>query len=122
MKKLVLAMLLLLLPTAALAQATNHTVTLVWQNPTTRTDGTPLAPAQIASVEVFAIVGGASTSFGFQTSPFITPKLNVGTYSFSLILTDTGGQTSMVSNSLQVTVPATVAPPNPPTLTSATLN
>lgn len=110
---------LLFLVADASAQTTTHTVTLVWTNPTTRTDGTALSASEIATVEVFDSVGGASTSFGFGTSPFITPRLPVGTHTFSLVLTDKGGNKSAVSNTLQVIVQA---PPSPPTLNSATLN
>lgn len=87
---------------------TTNTATLTWTNPTTRTDGSPLLPADISHVEIFDL---SDTSFGFGTSPFITPVLNTGDHSFTVTVTDLAGKVSAPSNVAKVTVlPADVAP------------
>ena len=90
---------------------TTNTATLTWTNPTTRTDGSPLLPADISHVEIFDSSPTGDTSFGFGTSPFITPVLNTGDHAFTVVVTDLAGKVSAPSNVATVTVlPADVAP------------
>ena len=94
------------------------TATLTWTNPTTRVDGSALAAADIATVEVF----DGTTSLGVATSPFTTPALLVGDHSFTVVVTDTAGHKSAPSNSALVTIPATAANPSAVTDLAAVLN
>lgn len=93
------------------------TATLRWTDPTSRTDGSALAPTDIARVDVFdtaavdpsspigSVLGGVQT--------FITTVLAVGTHTFTVVVTDTTGHVSAASNTATVTVAATLASPNP---------
>jgi hypothetical protein len=98
------------------------TATLTWTNPTTRVDGSPLAASDIAHVEIFDMTTSGSTSFGFGTSPFTTPVLNVGDHAFTVVVTDTTGHSSSASNVASVTVSATLASPAPVSDLAAVLN
>jgi hypothetical protein len=102
------------------------TATLNWNNPTTRVDGTPLAPSDIASIDIFdsasappstpiGSVQGAGTSF-------VTSLLTVGQHSFTVVVNDTAGHKSAPSNTAMLTVPATLAAPSAVTDLQATLN
>jgi hypothetical protein len=127
MMKVFMASLVLFLASPAMAQTlTSHTVTVTWTNPVTRTDGTALAPSEIANVEVHDTVNNSMTAYGFGTapSPFTTPPLVAGTHTFTMMWTDTLGQKSVESNAIQVQVPQTtpVAPPSAGVLNSATVN
>lgn len=102
------------------------TATLKWTNPTTRTDGTALAPTDIASVDIFDsassnpaipignVIGAANT--------FTTGVLTVGDHVFTVVVNDTTGHKSGLSNAVTVTVAATLAPPSAVADLSATLN
>jgi len=99
------------------------TATLKWTNPTTRTDGSALSPAEIASVDIFdtdmttpiANVPGAATQFTTQT-------LTVGVHNFAVVINDTEGHKSAPSNSASVTVEAVQAAPSAVADLTATLN
>lgn len=105
------------------------TATLNWSLPTTRTDGSPLAASDIASIDVFdanatdptaplTTIQGAATSF-------TTGTLADGPHSFTVVLQDTAGHRSDPSNAASVTVvvtPPPVANPSPVTDLTATLN
>lgn len=116
---------LLFLSCAASAQTTTHTVTVTWTNPTTRTDGSALAASAIAKVDIMdSMVSGVplGTVTGGTTTTFTSGQLAVGTHAIALVWTDTAGNKSAPSNTMSVVVPAPLAPPNPGTLNSATLN
>lgn len=89
---------------------------------TTRKDDSPLTPDQIAGTDVYdsasttptvpiGTVAGAGTSF-------TTGVLSVGAHGFTAITRDTTGHSSVMSNVASVDVPATLADPNPPTITA----
>lgn len=93
--------------------------------PTNRTDGAVLGVDEIAGSDVFdstsatpdvpiGSVQGAGTTF-------TTDILSVGVHNFAVITRDTTGHSSAPSNIASITVPATLANPNPPVIT-ATLN
>ncbi len=100
------------------------TATLTWTPPTTRTDGTPLTPDQIANATIFddaatppmigTVTGAAST--------FMTPVLSVGIHNFTVVTNDTTGHSSAPSNVASVTVVATLANPASITDLAAVLN
>lgn len=104
---------------------TMSTATLTWVNPTARTDGTALVPADIASVDVFdsASPGPAIGSVkGGDTVTFTTDVLAVGDHTFTVVVNDTTGHKSAPSGGATLTVAATLAPPNVATSLAATLN
>lgn len=92
------------------------TATLTWTDPTTRVDGSPLQPSEIASVALYdsaapnPAVPIGTVAGGVQT--FTTGVLTVGTHSFSAIVTDTTGHQSAASNAASVTVTPTLANPS----------
>src|SRR5258706_132440 len=103
---------------------TMATSTLTWTPPTTRTDGTPLTPDQIANATIFddaatppmigTVTGAAGT--------FMTPVLSVGIHNFTVVTNDTTGHSSAPSNVASVTVVATLANPSSITDLAAVLN
>jgi hypothetical protein len=104
---------------------TVSTATITIVDPTTRTDGAVLSPADIASIDIFddasptptvpiGVVQGAGTSF-------TTGVLSVGVHNFTAIVNDTTGHSSASSVAASVTVVATLAPPSVAVIT-ATLN
>jgi hypothetical protein len=101
------------------------TATITITLPTARTDGSALAPGDIASISVFDSAS-PGTAIGVVDTPssitlFATKTLAVGDHNFTATVTDTTGHVSAPSNIASVTVPATLANPNPPIIT-ATLN
>jgi len=102
------------------------TATLKWTDPTTRTDGSALAPTDIAGVDIFDtaapnpdilighVLGGVGT--------FTTDTLTVGDHAFTVVVTDTAGHKSAASNAVHIAVEATQAAPSPVADLSATLN
>lgn len=95
------------------------TVALSWTLPTTRVDGTPLAPTDIASVDVFDS-GSATpgTPIGNAPGPavtFVSGVLSVGAHGFTVVVNDTSGHSSAPSNVFSGTVVATLANPSPAT-------
>lgn len=101
------------------------TATLKWTDVATRTDGTVLAPTDIAGVDIFDTVGGITTKIGTVlggVQTFTTDVLAVGDHAFTVVTNDTTGHSSTPSNAAAVTVPATLANPSPVTDLSATLN
>ena len=103
------------------------TVTLTWDIPVARTDGTPLNPDEIASIDVFDDVGdgngpqkiGSVVGAGLT---FTTPVLTVGNHTFTEIVNDTTGHKSAASAPITEVIPATLANPNPVTNVQATIN
>lgn len=103
------------------------TVTLTWDIPIARTDGTPLGPDEIASIDVFDDVGdgngpqniGSVTGAG---TTFTTSVLTVGNHSFTEVVNDTTGHKSAAAAPAVVNIPATLANPNPVTNVQATIN
>jgi hypothetical protein len=103
------------------------TVSLSWENPTTRTDGTSLSPDEIASIDISDDVGDGNGAqiigsvSGAGTS-FTTGTLAVGNHSFTIVINDTTGHKSAPSNAFAVSVPATLAAPSAVTTLTGTLN
>lgn len=102
------------------------TATLSWTNPIARTDGTPLSPDEIASVDVLDAVDGAPAEVigsvtGAGTS-FTTGLLSVGSHAFSVVVNDTTGHKSAPSNTAIIVIAPTLAAPNAVTDLSATPN
>jgi hypothetical protein len=99
------------------------TATLKWTVPTTRVDGSPLDPADVASIDIFdtdmttpiANVPGAGTTF-------TTGVLAVGVHNFSVVVNDTTGHKSAPSNAASLTIAATQAAPSAVTDLTATEN
>jgi len=68
-------------------------VLLSWTLPTTRVDGSPLAPAEIAGTEVFIRVEGAPDFVLLATVPapqtsLRQTELDSGTYEFRVVVVD----------------------------------
>jgi hypothetical protein len=102
------------------------TATITWTLPTTRTDTppTPLAPSEIAGIEVWDAVNGAAAvkigeAMGAATS-FTTGPLAGGTHVFTMIVVDTVGDDSAASAPASGSVP--LAPPSPVTGVTVTIN
>lgn len=106
------------------------TATIAGTTPTTRTDGTPLALTDIASIDVFDDIGDGngpqkigSLPNPAQTFSFTTGVLAAGkTHSFDVVVNDVQGHSSAISNIAQVQVPATLAAPSAVADLTATLN
>jgi hypothetical protein len=96
---------------------------LTWVDPTTRTDGTPIAPDTF-TIQVYDSLSPTlgtpigTVAAGVQT--FTTPALAVGVHVFTLTATDSEGDVSVASNSLSVTIAAALAAPSPPTALAGT--
>ena len=97
--------------------------------PTTRADGSALPVSDIATYLIFSrLNGGAYTDTGLtapgdaQSVLIPTATLTPGVHNFAAKTVDVSGQQSDLSGgSNAVTIAAPVAPPNPPTNVSATL-
>ncbi len=89
------------------------TGTLKWTNPTTRTDGSPLAASEIAKVDIFdsASPGAPIGSITDGSTTFATGVLTVGDHSFTAVVTDTTGHVSGPSHVATATIAPTVAAP-----------
>lgn len=102
------------------------TATLTWIDPTTRVDGSALAPADIARVDVYDSASPTPrTPIGSvlgTVQTFTTGVLDVATHSFTVIVVDTTGHSSAPSNAATVTVAPTLANPAAVTNLSAVLN
>jgi hypothetical protein len=106
------------------------TATLVGTTPTARTDGTPLALTDISSIDVFDDLGDGtgpqkigSIPSPAQTFSFTTGVLKAGIlHSFDVVVNDTAGHSSAISNIAQIQVPATLAAPNAVADLAVTLN
>ncbi len=92
------------------------TAALKWTNPTTRVDGSALAPSDIASIDIFDTASpGApigNVVGGTPASTFVTGVLAVGAHSFTVVVIDTAGHKSDPSNVASGTVAATLANPS----------
>ena len=100
------------------------TATLTWTVPTTRTDGSALAPGDIAGIDVFddASPGSAIGTVAGAGTNFVTGVLSVGIHNFTVIVRDTTGHSSAASNMASVTVAATLANPAAVSDLAAVLN
>ena len=102
------------------------TATLKWADPTTRVDGSPLAPAEIASIDVFDSAASnpaipiGNVPGGAQM--FTTGVLSVGDHTFSFVVNDTTGHKSVSVAAPPVTVAPTLANPSPVGSITVTLN
>lgn len=100
-------------------------VALTWDLPTARSDDTPLSPDDIESIDVFDTLSATplvpiGTTKGAQTS-FTTSTQSVGDHSYDVIVNDTTGHSSPASVAFAITIPATLAAPNPATNLQGTL-
>jgi hypothetical protein len=92
------------------------TATLIWTNPTKRTDDVALPADEIASVDIYDDVqdGFGPQIIGSVSGPgtsYTTGVLAVGQHVFTVVVRDTTGHSSAASNGASVTVPATLAAP-----------
>jgi hypothetical protein len=94
---------------------TMATASLTWTVPTLRTDGTPLAPTEVAGADVYDTASTTPTvPIGSVTGAlggFVTGLLAVGPHVFTVVTRDTTGHASAPSNAVSVTVPPTLANP-----------
>lgn len=97
--------------------------TITWTDPTTRTDGSAIAPDSL-TINIFdtssALLGNppiGSVKGGVQT--FSTPVLNPGVHAFVLDAVDSEGDTSVMTVPVSVTVG--FSNPNPPSNVAVTL-
>ena len=118
-----LVITLALLPAAHAAPATSE---LSWTAPTTRVDGTPLDPTDIAEYRVYYTINGepqgvdpivvSGTSASETVTLELTPRVEPYVISFAITTVDTAGlesaQSETVSKTFQVD---STAAPNPPT-------
>lgn len=94
-----------------------QTIHLTWDLPTTRVDGTPLAPTDIAQVTVLDQFSGNTSQLPGDATSFDTGDVTgqTGDHTFSVVVIDT--QAPPVSSSVAqvtVTVPAAaLAAPSP---------
>ena len=91
------------------------TEAFTWTYPTQRTDGTPLALTDIGSAQIFdsaspgAPIGSVAGPPTAPTGSFTTGPLGAGAHSFTVVIVDTAGDSSLPSNAVTQTV--AVAPP-----------
>jgi hypothetical protein len=113
-----------LLGCASIASA--DSVTINWQTPETREDGSPLAEAEIAS---FAIHRGPSCSGALSLQvgninkalrTYTFPSVEPGTYCYRVVTIDTGGRRSTTGEEQEHTVPPPAAPPSAAVISSIT--
>jgi hypothetical protein len=108
MRKLLFAALL---SVAAIGQANAQSAVLNWTPPTTRTDGSALAPAQIGVVTIFDTISGTPVAVGTVTGAvgtFTTPTLVPGSmHLYDVVTCDTQSPPvcSAASNVVSYTVP-----------------
>ena len=86
------------------------TATLTWTIPITRTDGTPLAPSDVASVSVYEVCTAPTPAVAIAVLPgspvtFTTDTLSPGVHDYTVVVTDVQGNASAASNIATVTVP-----------------
>jgi len=102
-------------------------VNLAWTLPTARTDGSALAPSDIAKVTVQTTIPGnpnvVSVDLPGTATSFTTPDLSgtPGGYGFLVFVTDTAGNQSQGATTSATIAPPTIAPPNPVTGLTATV-
>jgi hypothetical protein len=84
------------------------TVTLTWTAPTTRVDGSPLAPEQIAGTHIFDGTSEIGAAQG-AANTFTTGVLPAGEQVFTVVVHDTDGNASAPSNAAAATI-ASAAP------------
>ena len=105
-----------------------NTINLAWVLPTTRTDGTPLAPADIAHTDVSVSDNSGSTwnvvaSVAAPDSALVVPGFAPGTFQFKLVVVDKQTPPKSSADALAtVTVNApALAAPSPATSITATV-
>ena len=97
------------------------TATISWILPTTRANGDPLTPGEIAYIDIFnvipATISSPSSSMllgtvaGTATS-FTTPTLPPGDYTFSIMVNDTEGRHSAAATGTGTIPLLSVSPPS----------
>ena len=120
-----LVITLALLPAAHAAPATSE---LSWTAPTTRVDGTPLDPTDIAEYRVYYTINGepqgvdpivvSGTSASETVTLELTPRVEPYVISFAITTVDTAGLESAQSETVSKTfqVDSTAAPSAPTNL------
>lgn len=83
-------------------------ITLRWNIPTVREDGSALKLSDIAGYEIYYTTdAGQERTFDVSNpsaTSFTTPQLGVGTYHFSLAVYDSAGRYSRLSNIVTTTI------------------
>jgi len=85
---------------------------LDWADPTMRTNGKPLDPADIARIDIYDSLvnpSNPSASVAGGVGTYTTGELDSGTHVFTLVVLDTDGDSSAASN--PATAKITPAPP-----------
>ncbi len=109
---------------AAMANAATVSTDLSWEPPTTREDGTPLAPTEIAEYRIYITVDGEAVGepvvVANDTTETVTlelaPRAEQYVVAFQATAVDTNGRESDRSNRVeQAFVVASTADPSPPT-------
>lgn len=101
-----------------------QTKTFNWTNPTTRSNGAPLAAADIATVELwkstdngqnYSVAGQVNAASGVPPTSMNYLMENVGTFYFKVRARLTDDQVSSFSNAVIVQVESSSGPPSAPT-------
>lgn len=101
------------------------TATLTWDLPTTRKDGSPLAPTDIAKVTVVSSENPSSPiDLPADAVTFTTGDISAqpGEHDYTVTVTDTQGNASTGVTASVIVPPVTVALPSPVTNLVAVLN
>lgn len=92
--------------------ATEKTVTLSWNAPTTRENGDPLQLSEISGYEIYYFLDSSSSDDSEvasinnpSTVSYVTPTLTSGTYYFSIVTIDSSGLYSDLSDYITVIIP-----------------
>lgn len=107
-----------LVSVALIGPALAQTVTLMWANPTTRTNGQPITGALTTQIWDLAGSPPANLQIGTGVSGFKTGQLVAGPHSFTVINCEAGGTCSAPSNVFTTTI--TVLPSAPNAVTNLT--
>ena len=103
-----------------------QSVTLVFALPTTRTDGSALAPSDLSGFNIYRGDNGGDpvrvASVPATETGYVDAGLADGTYSYTVSVVDTQNpaRESAASNEIVVVVLTPLAAPSAPTLVSAT--
>lgn len=97
---------------------TPNAAIITWVDPTTRSDGSPIAPDTF-SIQIYDSAAAVpatpigTAAEGVQT--FTTAALSVGLHNFTLTVTDSEGDVSTVAGPFPFTVSPALAAPSPVT-------
>ena len=91
---------------------------LTWTDPTTRVNGSPLAPSEIAEVNVYMLLDGSGTaqklgSVGAGVQTFTSEDQPPGSeHDYYVNVTDTGGRIGDNSPAVRLAIPAELEKPS----------